>query len=70
LEGANLTKSKWEGANLSGSNLRDCIIDGITCDAETILPDGKHWYPELDLRRYTDPTHPQFWQPKWVSENS
>ncbi len=28
----------------------------------------KYWTPDTDMTRYTDPTHPDFWQPEWVME--
>jgi hypothetical protein len=33
---------------------------------ETTLPDGSKWTPKSDLRRFTDPNHPDFWEPDWV----
>ena len=26
----------------------------------------KYWTPETDMTRYTDPNHPDFWEPDWV----
>jgi len=28
----------------------------------------KYWTPDTDMTRYTDPTHPDFWQPEWAIE--
>lgn len=28
----------------------------------------KYWTPDVDMTRYTDPNHPDFWQPEWVIE--
>jgi len=33
-----------------------------------ILPDGSKWTPDTDMTRYTDPNHPDFWQPDWVKD--
>ena len=27
-----------------------------------------YWTPETDMTRYTDPSHPDFWQPDWVDD--
>ena len=35
-----------------------------------INPDHKRWTPETDMTRYTDPSHPDFWQPDRVKEDS
>lgn len=28
----------------------------------------KYWTPGTDMTRYTDTTHPDFWQPEWITE--
>jgi len=57
LRGAELFRTDLSGANLQGVQLQDATIN-----PDTILPDGKQWQPKTDLRRFTDPTHPQFWR--------
>lgn len=32
-------------------------------DPNTILPDGSHWVEGVDVKRFTDAAHPNFWQP-------
>ena len=36
---------------------------------QAILPDGTHWTPETDMSRYTDHSHPDFWQPDWLKKS-
>jgi len=26
----------------------------------------KYWTPDIDMTRYTNPEHPDFWQPEWI----
>jgi hypothetical protein len=28
----------------------------------------KYWTSDTDMSRYTDPNHPDFWQPDWAKE--
>jgi hypothetical protein len=49
-------------ANLKESNLLGVNLEGTRFDETTILPDGTHWIPETDMRRFTDPNHPNFWR--------
>jgi len=58
FEGAHL-----EGARFENADLRGAKFDGAILDELTVLPDGAAWAPEADLKRFTDPAHPQFWQP-------
>jgi uncharacterized protein YjbI with pentapeptide repeats len=78
LKGANLRGARMMNANLTGANL-----SGTRFDETTILPDAiwlrfdtdrnpifdKYWTPETDMTRYTNPNHPDFWQPDWVKRN-
>jgi hypothetical protein len=66
LEGAKLWKADLRGANLLDAYLKDAKIENTLFDEDTILPDKSPWTPDKDLRRFTDPTHPQFWKPDWV----
>ena len=60
LRGADL-----RGANLNDANLIDAHVDEATLlDSETILPDCTYWEEGTDISRYTNPQHPDFWQPK------
>ena len=62
LSRADLIEADLRGANLSGANLiRANLRDAKLFDV--ILPDGTKWTPETDLSRFTNPDHPDFWQP-------
>lgn len=72
FKGANI-----EGANFTEANLRDAVFaDAIFItqnakpDTVTTLPDGSHWTPETDMTRFTNPSHPAFWQPHNMDDNS
>lgn len=64
LQEANLWQARIPSANLTGATLRGANLSNLICDAETILPDGTHWQADTDLTRFTDPQHPDFWQPE------
>jgi hypothetical protein len=57
LQGADLENASLEGADLEGANLKNAHTMG------TILPDGTVWTPRTNLRRFTDPSYPDFWRP-------
>jgi hypothetical protein len=52
----------------------------VEFDTDTVLPDAriidwddkttpvydKYWTTRTDMSRYTDPNHPNFWQPEWI----
>jgi hypothetical protein len=61
---ADLTEAYLEGACLLGANLQGARLDGVFFDEKTILPDRTKWTPDVDLARFTDPNHPQFWRPE------
>ena len=70
LKGANLQSACFRGTDLRGANLNDAnLIDAhfdaaTQLDSETILPDCTYWEEGNDINRYTNPKHPNFWQPK------
>lgn len=78
LQGANLRKANLQGAKLQGANLVEAHLTDAEFDENTILPDAervfanekrpynKYWTPDTDMARYTDPEHPDFWQPNWA----
>lgn len=57
LQGADLENASLLGANLEGANLKNAHMLG------TMMPDGSAWTPRTDVRRFTDPSHPDFWRP-------
>lgn len=61
LRGANLQSTDLRGANLQGTDL-----DGTQFNEKTNLPNNSKWGPETDMTRFTDPQHPDFWQPIWA----
>jgi uncharacterized protein YjbI with pentapeptide repeats len=82
LADANLKKANLSGAQLQDANLTGADLSGTRFSAATILPDAKwlrfdsernpiydkYWTAETDMRRYTNPEHPDFWQPDWVKK--
>ncbi len=62
LTGANLWRARLQGTRLYDANLQGAILDQAEFDEETYLPDRSHWTPGIDLRRFTDPAHPDFWR--------
>lgn len=80
LEGARLSQVNLKGADLRGCNLKNAFLNDVEFDKSTILPDSdtksyeidgesyldfdKTWTPETDMTRFTDPEHPDFWQPE------
>ena len=83
LQNANLLYVNLSGAILMNANLIGVDLRFAHFDKKTILPDAKfkgkddkgnqiydkYWTPETDMTRYTDPNHPDFWQPNWVKNN-
>lgn len=66
LQNSDLTFADLQGADLSRSNLAKAHLEDVEFDHFTILPDGIHWTPDTDMTRFTDPNHPDFWQPEWA----
>ncbi len=66
---AKLFRTNLENADLSGAIFKHPIHGEATFNTETILPDGKAWTSDTDMPRYTNPDHPDFWQPDWVKNN-
>lgn len=65
LTGSRIFGADLQGARLVGANLEKVIwqdkLDGN--EVTTTLPDGTIWTPDTDMGRFTDPEHPDFWQP-------
>ncbi|MEO8394001.1 MAG: pentapeptide repeat-containing protein, partial [Chloroflexota bacterium] len=70
LNGAILDAADLRGANLSGANLSGACLElrfdekpfsAARFDGATILPDGSNWVAGVDLRRFTNPDHAEFW---------
>lgn len=57
------------GADLTDANMRNALnFDTVKFDAQTTLPNGDQWRDGYDVGMFTDPDHPDFWQPDWVIE--
>lgn len=71
LKGANFWDANLKGTNLREASLRDLQnISMATFDELTTLPNGDKWSDGYDLTVFTDPSHPDFWEPDWVKEQS
>jgi uncharacterized protein YjbI with pentapeptide repeats len=57
LTGAELFRTDLRGANLQGVRLVDATINN-----ETTLPDGQLWDHRIDMMRFVNPDHPNFWR--------
>jgi hypothetical protein len=72
------------GANLHNVCLYGADMTDASFSVTTVLPDAKsaghdadgkplftkYWSPDTDMRRYTDPKHPNFWRPDWRRNGS
>ncbi len=69
LENANLYYTKLQGAALVLANLRGVKnIEDARFDENTVLPNSDTWYEGYDLAIFTDPSHPDFWEPDWIKK--
>ena len=81
LQGVRLGNVNLQGANLYEANLRGAYLGKDLFDEKTVLPDAKnlagmyeepeydkYWTPETDMSRYTNPKHPDFWEPYYLKE--
>ncbi len=62
LNHADLTGAHLEGARFEDADLSDAILTNAMLDELTTLPDGAKWASGVDLTRFTDPKHPNFWR--------
>lgn len=61
--GANLTNVHFYRAKFYSRSADNTEIEPpAKFDVNTILPDGTHWTPDVDLDRFTDPLHPQYFE--------
>lgn len=69
LSGADLRDTNLQNANLSSSSMVNALLGGIQFNGKTYLPDGQLWTSDTDMSRYTNPEHPDFWQPEWAKKS-
>lgn len=66
LQGANLIQANLQGADLREANLQGAFLDNAKFSAKTNLPDRRFYNlekTEEQMLIYTDPAHPNFWDP-------
>lgn len=67
LQQADLWEANLQQADLTRANLRWVKnINEAIFDTETTLPNSDKWHEGYDLTIFTDPEHPDFWEPDWV----
>lgn len=57
-----MSEADLTGSSLMRATFEDCTLTGV------VLPDGSVWEPSTDMGRFTDSSHPQFWEPEWAKE--
>jgi uncharacterized protein YjbI with pentapeptide repeats len=62
LSGANLTNAGFYNAVLVDASLENAVLAHAMFNEKTRLPDESWWTPDTDMKRFTDPAHPQFWR--------
>jgi hypothetical protein len=76
VQEADLRSTDLRGAILWRASLRGTILNNTTIfDENTVLPDGRndmstgsftpesYWTSETDMSKYSNPDHPEFWEP-------
>ena len=66
LRYANLVAADLRGALLTEVDLMHAKLDNAKFNENTRLPDNTNWTSESDLKRFTDPTNPNFWRSQMV----
>jgi len=61
LSGQDFAGTILRGANLTGADLTGANLVGAVMDGSTILPDGARFAAGVDLQRFTNPLHPEYW---------
>ena len=67
---ANLAHANLKGTNLRYADLSGAVLDNAEMDRHTCLPDGTYWASDVDMARFTNPKHPDFWHIGQVAELS
>lgn len=63
LQDADLMEANLQGVDLTKADLQGTYLGMAEFSKDTTLPDSTKWTPDTDMARFTDPTHPDFWQP-------
>lgn len=63
LQGALIHMTDLRGTILSNASLKNAELIEIIFNEETTLPDVTKWTPDTDMERFTNPEHPDFWEP-------
>lgn len=67
LEDAQLAFANLKNVSLFQANLRGATgIKNTKFNETTLLPDARYWTPETDMTRYTNPDHPEFFEPDYL----
>lgn len=62
LDSVDLSDSNLRGTYFLAANLRNVDLTNTEFDENTTLPDGSRWTADVDLGRFTDPNHPDYWR--------
>ena len=62
LQGADLSGSNLEGAHLADANLEGANLKHTKFDEHTVLPNEICWQSDVEMTRFTNRNHPEFWR--------
>ena len=65
---ANLKGTRLWDAELEGAMLPDAVIIDVDADGNPTF--DKYWTRDTDMSRYTDPNHPNFWDPCKIQQTA
>lgn len=63
LSGAEILGTDLKGAILRHANLKSAFLKEVMYNSSTMLPDGTYCSEDTDMKRFSDPNHPHFWDP-------
>ena len=61
LSGAEILGTDLKGAVLRHANLKLAVLKEVRYNSFTMLPDGTYWSEDTDMKRFSDPNSPVFW---------